>query len=113
MEDHVGTPVGIAFAHGCNCISGVVLRATLCTGEDWLDGARHDSPSPTGLSSDDGRSVLDVRTSFHHDHAVYNRTEKIERIAESDYAVSKLKVCYADGTFRNCSRCNKCHRTLM
>ena len=52
-------------------------------------------------------------TSFHHDHALYNRAQKIERIAESDYAVSKLKVCYADGTFRNCSRCNKCHRTLM
>ena len=52
-------------------------------------------------------------TSFHHDHALYNRAEKMERIAESDYAVSKLKVCFVDGTFRNCSRCSKCHRTLL
>ena len=52
-------------------------------------------------------------TAFLHDHAVYSRAEKMERIAESDYAVSKLKVCFADGTFRNCSRCAKCHRTLM
>jgi hypothetical protein len=52
-------------------------------------------------------------TSFHHDHALYNRAEKMERIAESDYAVSKLKVCFAEGTFRNCSRCSKCHRTLL
>ena len=52
-------------------------------------------------------------TSFHHDHALYNRAEKMERVTESDYAVSKLKVCYADGTFRNCSRCSKCHRTLL
>ena len=52
-------------------------------------------------------------TSFHHDHALYNRAQKMERIVESDYAVGKLKVCFADGTFRNCSRCSKCHRTLM
>ena len=39
-------------------------------------------------------------TAFYHDHAVYSRAEKMERIAESDYAVSKLKVCFADGTFQ-------------
>lgn len=50
---------------------------------------------------------------FMHDHALYNRAEKLERIAQSDFAMSKLKVCFAGGTFRNCSRCSKCHRTLM
>ena len=52
-------------------------------------------------------------TAFLHDHALYSRTEKIERIAESDFALSKLKVCYAEGTFRNCSQCVKCHRMLL
>ena len=52
-------------------------------------------------------------TAFMHDHAVYSRAEKMERIAESDYAMSKLKVCFTGGTFKNCSRCAKCHRTMM
>jgi len=52
-------------------------------------------------------------TAFLHDHALYNRAEKIERIGESTYALSRLKVCYAEGRFRNCSRCSKCHRTLL
>lgn len=53
------------------------------------------------------------RTTFLHDHALYSRTDKIERIAESDYALSKLKVCTYEGKFRNCSQCVKCHRMLL
>ena len=52
-------------------------------------------------------------TAFVHDHALYSRTDKLERIAESDWALSKLKVCYKEGAFRNCSVCLKCHRTLL
>lgn len=52
-------------------------------------------------------------TVFQHDHAVYSRAEKLERIAESPYAVSRLKVCFTAGTFSNCSVCTKCHRTLL
>jgi hypothetical protein len=52
-------------------------------------------------------------TTFVHDHALYSRAEKIERIAESTYALSKLKVCYAEGRYRNCSQCVKCHRMLL
>jgi hypothetical protein len=52
-------------------------------------------------------------TAFAHDHALYSRIDKIERIAESDYALSKLKVCYVEGGFRNCSVCVKCHRMLL
>ena len=52
-------------------------------------------------------------TSFVHDHALYSRIDKIERIAESDYALSKLKVCYVEGGFQNCSVCVKCHRMLL
>lgn len=52
-------------------------------------------------------------TSFLHDHALYSRTDKIERIAASDYALSKLKVCWIEGKFRNCSHCVKCHRMLL
>ena len=36
----------------------------------------------------------------------------MERIAESRHALSSLKVCFSQGTFRNCSVCGKCHRTL-
>ena len=50
---------------------------------------------------------------FTHDHALYSRVDKIERIAESDFALSKLKVCYMEGAFRNCSVCVKCHRMLV
>jgi hypothetical protein len=52
-------------------------------------------------------------TSFCHDHALYSRIDKIERIAESEYALSRLKVCYSGGQFRNCSECVKCHRMLL
>jgi hypothetical protein len=52
-------------------------------------------------------------TAFAHDHALYSRIDKIERIAESDYVLSKLKVCYLEGGFRNCSECVKCHRMLL
>lgn len=52
-------------------------------------------------------------TAFAHDHALYSRIDKIERIAESDYALSKLKVCYVDAGSRNCSVCVKCHRMLL
>jgi len=52
-------------------------------------------------------------TQFAHDHALYSRTDKTERIAQSDFAMSKLKVCYAEGAFKNCSRCVKCHRMLL
>lgn len=52
-------------------------------------------------------------TTFAHDHALYGRPDKIERIAESEYALSKLRVCHAEGKFRNCSKCIKCHRMLL
>jgi hypothetical protein len=52
-------------------------------------------------------------TSFLHDHPLYSRAQKTERVAESVYAVSRLKVCFTGGTFRNCSVCSKCHRTLL
>lgn len=52
-------------------------------------------------------------TQFHHDHIAYGRAVKIERLARSPEALARLKVCYADGRAGNCSRCAKCHRTLM
>jgi len=52
-------------------------------------------------------------TAFLHDHALYGRADKIERLAESDSALAQLRVCYIKGTFRNCSVCVKCHRTLL
>jgi hypothetical protein len=53
------------------------------------------------------------RTTFSHDHALYGRPDKIERIAESDYAVGRLRVCNATKAARNCSQCIKCHRMLL
>lgn len=52
-------------------------------------------------------------TTFFHDHALYGRPDKIERIAESEYAVARLRVCNAIKAARNCSQCIKCHRMLL
>jgi hypothetical protein len=43
----------------------------------------------------------------------YNRVDKTRRIAPLPVARSHLNVCIAQQTARNCSRCNKCCRTLM
>jgi hypothetical protein len=52
-------------------------------------------------------------TAFLHDHALYSRADKIVRIAESDFALSRLKVCWTEGRYRNCSQCVKCQRMLL
>jgi hypothetical protein len=34
-------------------------------------------------------------TAFMHDHGPYSRGDKTERIAKSEYALSRPKVCYS------------------
>jgi hypothetical protein len=78
-------------------------------------GSTHHFWEPFGYGSHPMTDTLfsTSATAFAHDHALYSRIDKIERIAESDYALSKLKVCYVEGGFRNCSVCVKCHRMLL
>jgi hypothetical protein len=78
-------------------------------------GSTHHFWEPFGYGSHPMTDTLfsTSTTAFAHDHALYSRIDKIERIAESGYALSKLKVCYVEGGFRNCSVCVKCHRMLL
>lgn len=53
------------------------------------------------------------QTQFLHDHALYSRSDKLIRLAQSPKALASLKVCWNKGVFENCSVCGKCHRTLL
>lgn len=51
---------------------------------------------------------------FIPDGQQYFRSEKVKRIANYDYANKYLNVCVnsSEGSFRNCSICSKCMRTI-
>jgi hypothetical protein len=51
------------------------------------------------------------RTTFHHDGVEVTRTNKVRSIASSDFALSRLKVCWREDIDTNCGRCEKCLRT--
>ncbi len=47
-----------------------------------------------------------------HDGASFTRTERTERVAQSAAALDVLYVCWQDRDVGNCSRCEKCLRTM-
>ncbi|MES2236923.1 MAG: hypothetical protein V4500_04100 [Pseudomonadota bacterium] len=49
---------------------------------------------------------------FVHDGASFTRVEKTDVVAKFPVAQSALHVCFAQGD-SNCSRCDKCYRTMM
>ncbi|WP_202634827.1 hypothetical protein [Rugosibacter aromaticivorans] len=49
---------------------------------------------------------------FVHDGASFTRVEKTDVVAKLPIAQSALHVCFAKGD-SNCSRCDKCYRTMM
>ena len=51
------------------------------------------------------------RTATHLDGARVTRTNKVSSIASSDFALSRLKVCWREDIDTNCGRCEKCVRT--
>jgi hypothetical protein len=51
------------------------------------------------------------RTTIHLDGAQVARTNKVRSIAASDFALSRLKVCWREDIDTNCGRCEKCVRT--
>ena len=51
------------------------------------------------------------RTTFHLDGVEVTRTNKVKAIAASDFALSRLKVCWREDIDTNCGRCEKCVRT--
>lgn len=48
-----------------------------------------------------------------HDGCEVTRVEKVRRIADCDFALARLRVCYNDTALYNCCRCGKCIRTMM
>jgi hypothetical protein len=51
------------------------------------------------------------RTVTHLDGVQWTRTDKVKAIASSDFALSRLKVCWRADADTNCGRCEKCVRT--
>jgi hypothetical protein len=51
------------------------------------------------------------RTALHLDGIEVTRTSKVKTIASSDFALSRLKVCWRADIDTNCGRCEKCVRT--
>lgn len=47
-----------------------------------------------------------------HDGASFTRIERTERVAQSDAALTVLHVCWQNYETGNCSRCQKCVRTM-
>jgi len=54
------------------------------------------------------------RVEFVHDGAHANRLQKIQALAEHDFALRHLRVCpcYRPGVY-NCGQCEKCRRTML
>jgi hypothetical protein len=50
---------------------------------------------------------------FIHYGAGFDRFEKMAFIAQSDFALRHLHVCFRDKSDKNCGRCEKCYRTLL
>jgi hypothetical protein len=48
-----------------------------------------------------------------HDGAECTRVEKTRFLANSDVAMQNLRVCWRHGSDQNCSKCNKCFRTMI
>jgi hypothetical protein len=53
------------------------------------------------------------RTQVRHHGAWADRYEKMKLLAEHDVAFEHLSVCWGRGSARNCSRCEKCFRTML
>ncbi len=51
------------------------------------------------------------RTTLHVDSAAVTRTNKVKTIADSAFALTRLKVCWREDIDTNCGRCEKCIRT--
>lgn len=56
-------------------------------------------------------------THIHHDGCDVTRSQKVDRVAQSDAALSVLRVCFKEyttsGTAYNCGMCEKCVRTMV
>ena len=102
VEGRVGTALGIAFARRCPASVALFCERSYAQVKIGSSCSAR-SNSSMGIAPDDRRTVFDVRHFVLSTITRLQPQREIERIAESDYAISKLKVCYADGMFRNCS----------
>ena len=48
-----------------------------------------------------------------HDGASFTRVEKTQRVAQSDAALTAIRVCWESRKYSNCSECRKCLITMV
>lgn len=99
--------------HGA-CIAG--LAYLLCNEVSRL--VLPSSASLNALRPWGSHPLTDVRLSsrllaVEQDGWEFTRAEKTARVAESDFALQHLRVCYAGDGMRNCGNCEKCIRTKI
>lgn len=81
---------------------GNVLWASSLDSERLIPSGSHPELNPLWSTE---------RTTFHLDALEVTRTEKVNALAASDLAISRLKVCWREDIDANCGRCEKCLRT--
>jgi len=56
-------------------------------------------------------------TQIYHDGCDVTRSQKVDRVAQTDAALSVLRVCFKEyttfGAAYNCGTCEKCVRTMV
>lgn len=98
---------GAALAACAHLLGGRSRRALIPAGSGYYRMGPHGChPLTTPLMSSDCLELV-------HDGAAATRVEKTRRVARSELARSHLRVCWRSGTDRNCSRCEKCYRTML
>lgn len=100
--------------HG-GCLAAVALCLQKTIGEIYVGATySYDHLEPWG-----SHPLIDPLWStgalkFMHDGAEANRMQKIRRIAEHQFALTSMRVCYENRELKyNCCECEKCCRTMM
>lgn len=74
---------------------------------------RQDRLRPWGSSPLLDPHWSDGRIRFLHDGCEASRLDKVRSVASCDLALQTLRVCFFNTDRMNCSRCEKCQRTMM
>jgi hypothetical protein len=87
---------------------GTVYVPASCHYDDLFPWATHPELDPLWSTE-----TLQI----HHDGCDVTRSQKVDRVAQSDAALNVLRVCVKEyttsGTAYNCGKCEKCVRTMM
>jgi hypothetical protein len=116
-DSSAATPYSIAeqmnaFAHGCLLAS--VAHLFDAHFDTYIIPASHSYADLMPYGSHPLTDPLFSSSSLRivHDGAAFGRFERSAQVARSDLALSVLHVCFSDFRTGNCSRCQKCLRTM-